>query len=534
MILQYFYLFSLAVGIIASLGVATLAWQHRNRMGTLFFAGMMLAMSIWLFDCLMVCMSQNRAQAHYWSELRYFSLTTMLAFFLAFAIQYTDHKQWLKKPFLIFFFSIPFVTQIVIMTNSSHHLFFSEDKYSIQGLLMGLDSIHLGILYWVHTIYSYSIAIMGLGLIISKSIRNYNVYHRQMLPLVLSAIPPLITSVIDAFMLISGIRQPLSPLGFTLMGIFFATAIFHNRMSGIIPMARDNVIESMCDAMIVLDENETIIDINSSALQLLRAESSEIMGKIITELSHPWNELTTKNKGGLFTQPEIILNIAGREHYFDLRISPMKSPHKYYAGRIIILRDITSRKQAENQLQNMLLELKALQEELQEQAVRDPLTDLYNRRYLEEIVLEKLSEASQEIYPISVAIMDIDHFKEINDTYGHEAGDVVQKHVANILKKHSRAKDLVFRYGGDEFLILLPATSSQTAYQYAERLRARFEDSCVEYGGEKIAVTMSIGIAAFFTGKEKPAQVLINADDALYQAKADGRNCVIMSESCIE
>jgi diguanylate cyclase (GGDEF)-like protein len=128
--------------------------------------------------------------------------------------------------------------------------------------------------------------------------------------------------------------------------------------------------------------------------------------------------------------------------------------------------------------------------------------------------------------------MDIDHFKEINDTFGHEAGDLVQKHVANILKKQSRTNDLIFRYGGDEFLVLLPSTSSLTAYQYSQRLRKQFEDTSVDYNGEKITVTMSIGIAAFITGKEKPEQVLIDADAALYQAKADGRNCVIISETC--
>jgi len=528
---QYLYLFFLAAGTLTSLTISALAWQHRNRKSTPYFAGMMLAMGIWQFFCLMVSMSQNRAQAHYWADLRYFGLTTMLAFFMVFAIQYTNNKQLSAKPFLIFIFSMPFVTQIIVMTNSSHHLFYSGEKYSVQGILMGLDSIHLGILYWVHTFYSYALAGTGLSLIIYKTIHNHNVYRRQILPLILGAIPPLITSLIDAFLLNPGLGQPLSPLGFALLGLFLSIALFQHQMSSVIPMARDNVIECMSDAMIVLDENETIVDINRSAQKLLQSEPTNILGKLITELNYPWNELTKKNKGSLFAQPEIILNIAGKERFFDLRISPLKSFHQQDAGRIIILRDITTRKQAENQLQNMLLELSALKEELQEQAIRDPLTDLYNRRYLEEIVLEKLQQASHDMYPISVVIMDIDHFKEINDTYGHEAGDLVQKHVANILRKQSRAKDLIFRYGGDEFLVILPSTSSQTAYQYSQRLRKQFEDTSVDYNSENIAVTMSIGIAAFITGKEKPEQVLIAADTALYQAKADGRNCVILSET---
>jgi diguanylate cyclase (GGDEF)-like protein len=237
------------------------------------------------------------------------------------------------------------------------------------------------------------------------------------------------------------------------------------------------------------------------------------------------------DRGEMPVQSEIPLNIAGQDRYYDLQIFPLKSPRKRYAGQIIILRDITSWKLAEHKLSDTMVELKALQEKLYDQSVRDPLTDLYNQRFLAEIIQGEIGRAKRDAHPVSMIIMDLDRFKDINDTFGHQVGDLVLKHAAKILTGQSRASDYVFRYGGDEFLILLPSTHPQAAYQYAQRLRSHFERSCMDYTGEKITVTISSGVATFWPGEEAPEQALVNADSALYQAKAKGRNSVVLFTS---
>jgi hypothetical protein len=233
----------------------------------------MLAVAIWLFFCILVSLSQSPAQARFWFDQRFLGLTVMLAFFIIFVIQYTGHEKWLTKPLLTVIFAIPIVTQIIVETNSLHHLFIRKADFSRVGILMGLDAIQCGPLYWVHTVYSYSLALVGIGLIVWMSIRTFHSHREQALPMIIGVLPPLFTSVIDAFLLIPGQKQPLSPLGFAVMGLFFGDAILHHRMFDIVPAARDSVTDSLSDSMFVLDSHATIIDINPSHRYFTRGTS---------------------------------------------------------------------------------------------------------------------------------------------------------------------------------------------------------------------------------------------------------------------
>src|SRR5512145_521163 len=137
----------------------------------------------------------------------------------------------------------------------------------------------------------------------------------------------------------------------------------------------------------------------------------------------------------------------------------------------MIFRDITERKQVEkrlryvnDRLQGQLIEIGLLQSKLREQAIRDPLTNLFNRRYLEETLDRELARAKRETYPVCIIMIDLDHFKKINDTYGHDAGDQVLKALANTLSEQSRRGDFACRYGGEEFVIVMPNITKHTAY----------------------------------------------------------------------
>ncbi|HXU94631.1 MAG TPA: diguanylate cyclase, partial [Gallionella sp.] len=155
--------------------------------------------------------------------------------------------------------------------------------------------------------------------------------------------------------------------------------------------------------------------------------------------------------------------------------------------------DITERKCAEDKLHEanarlaaQLREIEKLQEELREQAIRDPLTGLFNRRYMEETLVREFAGAERENYPVSVIIMDIDHFKKINDTYGHQAGDMVLQTLGEQLRGHIRGRDIACRFGGEEFLAVLPHTPIITAAQRAELWRASFEALRITYEGREI------------------------------------------------
>jgi two-component system cell cycle response regulator len=164
-----------------------------------------------------------------------------------------------------------------------------------------------------------------------------------------------------------------------------------------------------------------------------------------------------------------------------------------------------------------------------ELAVIDPLTGLYNRRYLDTHLQSSVARAAATEKPLCVLIFDIDHFKGINDSYGHDAGDDVLKDFCERLRRGVRGIDLVARYGGEEFVLVMPETDAAFAATVAERLRHDVEkDLFVTRGGAKIAVTVSIGLAES-QPTDTAEQLFRRADKALYAAKRAGRNRVVAS-----
>jgi two-component system cell cycle response regulator len=164
-----------------------------------------------------------------------------------------------------------------------------------------------------------------------------------------------------------------------------------------------------------------------------------------------------------------------------------------------------------------------------EMAITDALTGLYNRRYMESHLSTLIDQAAGRAKPLAVLIVDIDYFKAINDTHGHDAGDDVLREFSLRLRKSIRGIDLACRYGGEEFVIVMPETDMAVATMVAERLRRRIATEPFPVGeeGAKVEVTISIGIAAVTGVKDTAAAVLKRADQAVYRAKRDGRNRVV-------
>jgi len=159
-------------------------------------------------------------------------------------------------------------------------------------------------------------------------------------------------------------------------------------------------------------------------------------------------------------------------------------------------------------------------------AITDALTRLMNRRGITVNLIDAMAQAERYDHPLSIAMADIDHFKAINDTHGHDAGDKVLVDVASLLSEALRMPDKVGRYGGEEFLVVLPHTTLTQAKKIAERMRAAVEGWAFEYGGKTSHVTISIGLTQYRKGEDLE-QLLSRVDQALYQAKAGGRNKVI-------
>lgn len=167
------------------------------------------------------------------------------------------------------------------------------------------------------------------------------------------------------------------------------------------------------------------------------------------------------------------------------------------------------------------------QQELKKIAIHDHLTGLYQRRWFDEMILKEISSTQRNNAHLTIALLDIDHFKQVNDSYGHQAGDAVLIQMAALLKDKIRLTDSIFRFGGEEFVVIMPETNLFEAISLCERTRQRVEDLQIKHENLQLQITISMGLATFSEPEMIKPEVLIkNADKFLYLAKANGRNCV--------
>jgi diguanylate cyclase (GGDEF)-like protein/PAS domain S-box-containing protein len=172
-----------------------------------------------------------------------------------------------------------------------------------------------------------------------------------------------------------------------------------------------------------------------------------------------------------------------------------------------------------------------LREALRSQSIKDPLTGLYNRRYLTEMLERESRRCVRSEQPLGILMLDLDHFKKFNDTYGHDAGDIVLREAASFLSKSIRSEDIVCRFGGEEFVVILPTANLDAAYARAERIRSKLHELTVLHQGQSLGmITASVGVASLPLHGTTPDVLIAAADAALYRAKREGRDRVVKAD----
>jgi len=185
-------------------------------------------------------------------------------------------------------------------------------------------------------------------------------------------------------------------------------------------------------------------------------------------------------------------------------------------------------KRLQDELDQKNRELELANKRLRKLSITDGLTELFNHRHVHELLHEEWERSQRTGDPVAVAMLDLDRFKQINDTYGHPTGDVVLYETARIIRETAREIDMVGRYGGEEFIAILPDTDEEEAARFAERVRAQVGEHVYRDEANEIRMTVSSGVASFPTSRvDDPEELLKRADEALYRAKESGRNRVV-------
>ncbi|HTY99399.1 MAG TPA: diguanylate cyclase [Rhodocyclaceae bacterium] len=298
------------------------------------------------------------------------------------------------------------------------------------------------------------------------------------------------------------------------------------------------LIDATPGAAMLIDLEGRILAINLAGATRFRGSKAEITGRNIFELSTPALGDNRRRTVAMAAAEKRLMVLEDRRANRDLRntIVPVEDEDGQVRRVAVFSEDVTEKRRAEEdsrlayaKLQAQLEEIRQLQSALQDQATRDALTGLYNRRYLDETLERELARAHRERAPLSLVMIDLDHFKEINDTYGHRAGDEMLRMMARLLQADVRHEDVPCRYGGEEFLILLPKMTAAAAHDKAERWRDALARMSLPFDGQILRMTASIGVASYPDHGSTPDELTRLADEALYRAKRAGRNRVAVA-----
>lgn len=514
--------------------VAILAWDRRKVPGGLPLALAMIAVTEWSLGSAAEILAVDLSDKIFWSKVCYPGTVSTSVLFLILAVQYNHLNHLLTRRNIMLAFVIPIITLLLAVTNEWHYLVWNS--FTPSPLIKNMIIYGHGPWFWIGAVgYSYLVTFIATGLLIWATIRFPKAYRNQAVSLVVGVLFAWTGNLIYILRLPPLPGLELTPIAFTITGVIYAFAIFRLRLLDLVPVARDALVDTLRDAVLVLDEQHRIVDINPSARHLFNIANSASIGCPAEAALSIWPHLAP-----MVDQPEPVeghaeITVDGNARkIFDLNVSPIFIQHSRLTGYLIVLRDITDHKSIEHKLQQMnlslsshLAEIEALQASLREQAIRDPLTELYNRRYMVEVLEREVQLAQDKTTPISVAMLDMDEFKQFNDTNGHRAADEMLRALGTLLLSQTQAtQDIACRYGGEEFLVVMPGATPEAALCQAEQWRRAFERTLVTYAGRTYQATFSGGVAAFPTDGQTGDELLRAADRALYLAKASGRNRV--------
>jgi diguanylate cyclase (GGDEF)-like protein/PAS domain S-box-containing protein len=295
--------------------------------------------------------------------------------------------------------------------------------------------------------------------------------------------------------------------------------------------------EQSHDAVFILSFDGRILDVNQRAVDLLGyskdellqvysrdvttqpLESDKVRARLINGENIPLYEQIFRKKNGEEIDVEITAELVRDAEGAPLHIQSVARDIKERKKNEAILQD------ANKQLRLQLGEIEKLEAKLREQAIRDPLTNLFNRRYLEETLEREFPRAKREGTEICLIMVDIDGFKAFNDTYGHDTGDALLRRLGLLMRSTVRLSDISCRFGGEEFVMVMPGTSLDKGYERAERIRLAFEGLDIRHPGGYLSATLSLGVAVYPHHGETWQEVLHAADRAMYVAKDAGKNC---------
>lgn len=490
--------------------LAVVTWSRRRETPEASaFAVLIACMALYAFGYAGELAQTTVARATQWLNVEYLGLPWAGGLWLLAACRHHRLKvhAWML-------FVIPVITFVGYFTNFQH-LFYTAPAVMVQRGPFWVMQVERGPLSILDNAYLLVAFLAGAWIYLSSFRSASPLYRRQAFILVLSSLAPLASY----FVYLVGLSPwglDISPFALAVTCALVYYGIFYCGVFDLAPMARTLIFNTIRDGVLILDTRDRLLDYNPAAVQIFPVLSREGVGAAIGQLLAGHAELV-KAVSGTESLNEVTIRNADGYMNLEVRTWPLYAESSAFGqgqlGRAVIFADVTAQVQ--------------LREELRRRSETDPLTGIANRRRFHQALEIECLRHARGRAPLSVLMIDLDHFKEINDRYGHPVGDVVLQALAERMLLCLRKTDLLARYGGEEFAVLLPEAHADGAWVIAERLRAEVRHKPIDVEGIEIPITVSVGIASHVSDEEADPGVLLKlADLGLYQAKAAGRNCV--------
>ncbi len=471
------------------------------------FAAMCLAMSVYLIGYGLELQSNSIEEIKFFLKLEYFGISFIPTLWF-----FVSYKYYFKRKIPIYYVA-PLMTFSILtlffqVTNDYHHLIYKSLNavmVSDVGYLLAVSE--KGIWYIVHVALFYCIILFGVYVYFMEWKREHFALKSNSFIMLMSPLVPSGVLLIYLFQK-DTIMPDLTPFGLIASALLICVALFHYDFLELQQMIKDIAFLEIGEGIMVIDDKGFLVDYNHAAKAILPWLAQSLIGKDVSHLSGAARIYEANEE-----QFEIQFNDYDSTQYIEIRKTPLRE-HNHLLGYVYFLHDNTKQKETLQALNYM--------------ASYDALTDLYNRRKLMDLCDKILEKAKHSGQSIGAIMLDVDHFKRINDEFGHMAGDEVLRQIARHCKEVIGDLGMVGRYGGEEFLILLPTITEEQGLTLAEKLRSTIEAAQIEFQDKTLSATVSIGLVLLekITKSYKLDYLINQADKELYKAKAKGRNRV--------
>ncbi|MBV8999298.1 MAG: EAL domain-containing protein [Solirubrobacterales bacterium] len=493
-------------GVLIASGAADVAaafsvWRRRGSPGRNSLCVAMLGTAVWSFAYALELSATGTSDRVLWGAVKYLGITVLPPAWLVFALQYTG-RMGRPKPRLLGALAVePVIVLTLLAIPGTRHLIRSYPP----GPPQSIPTANAGALYWLHVIYSNALVITASAILLITVVRVSRLYWRQSITLLVAICLPLIGNALTDFNAPPFEHLDPTPLATSVAIWVLVLGVLRYRLLDLRPVARTHVVETMRDAVLVADAHGHVVDLNPAALDLLHKRARDLVGRPVAALLSEFADPIGFPDPGVY---DVRLGTADGDRDMELAVTPLEDPHGATAGRVLVFRDVTDRRQLERELRQL--------------AYTDRLTGLPNRALLHDRLAQAIVRARRRNSPVAVLLLDLDRFKNINDSLGHEIGDRVLVAVAQRLRRCLRAEDTLARLGGDEFAILLPEIADRRDTRLVTEKCLSALSSHEEIAGHELSVNASIGVAVFPQDGADVQHLLRSADAAMYRAKARG------------